>query len=534
MRVNPQTGQLEDDNGNPLGPAAVPMDQAQAAGPPVGMGLAANQRAGRDLSMPLVLDRGGNDGPPIGLPEQTPAATPVPIAPTPTPGMVRDTSTTSRTREVASAEERRAMKQTMATDQEAVRLAGEQGKVGEAQAQQQLEATQVQAALRQQQAQETQARVEAGQAEAAAAKAQFDGERAKLAGMDVKDFWADKGVGARVVAAIGLAMGAVGGALTGKGGNAAMDALDKTIDDDYRLQRAHIEIQRGRMGDAEKNLHLTNDERARRLSELEVSQTAKWLGVGDAARVKAAQVGTQAAAVQAQVIQNGAQQKAQAHYQQWLEGMRDKVTTTNTSMAGTGAGAGKPPTADQLKAAGFAERMQHQLQALGQLGPLGEQDKNTIMRDASIEELYNKHPGAKVIGQQVPGFYKTLEEKLTPEGRAYYQGMREFINANLRRESGAAISAQEWSDAMSRYGQVRGEGAQDRARKAAAMQDQYRATLREAGPAAALIGGGQAAPAAGAAAPRPAVSADDQAAIQWAHAHPKDPRARQILQMHGM
>ncbi|MFN2616456.1 MAG: hypothetical protein ABR581_04940 [Thermoleophilaceae bacterium] len=408
--MNPVTGQLEDDGqGMPqtFGQVqGVPLDQVAPAAPgpaiPPGV-LAANARAGQDLSQPVVIDRGGNDAPPLALPPQTPVASPAPVTPQPPPGMVRESET--RTREVVSPEERRAMQALRGTDQEAVRLAGQQGEVGQAQAQATLESAQQRAQLGQQQAAEKQAQIAEGQRLAAEAKAQYDGERQKLAGMDVKDFWSTRTTGQKVAGAIALAMGAVGGVLTGKGGNVAMDVIGKAIDDDYRVQRAHIEVQKDKVAGARENLAMSNEERARRLSELDVKQTAIWQAVGDAAQVKAAQVGTQAAAVQGQVIKNAADQKAQAHYQQWLEGMRTKVQST--SVQGTGAAGG---------VAGKASS-----EDLAKIGSLDNDIKNVDRMIATIKAnpgAWNEYRKNEESWQRAEAFGKT---KLGGELRGYAQ-----------------------------------------------------------------------------------------------------------------
>jgi hypothetical protein len=257
MRVNPQTGQLEDDNGNPLPTGtAVPMNQVAPQGPPPGMApgaLAANARAGQDLSLPVMLDRGGNDAPPMGLPLQTPAAAPSPpVAPQPPP-MVRDTGTWSRTHEAPLPAEREAMRQVTLGDKEAERLAGQQGDVDKAKAQQELEAAQAKAAQRQLQTIQVGAAVDQGQAAVAEAKQKYDAESDRLSKMDVKDWWSTRSTGQKIAAAISVAMGALGGALTGKGGTSGvMDILNKSMDDEYRLQRAQIDVQaegRGREGE---------------------------------------------------------------------------------------------------------------------------------------------------------------------------------------------------------------------------------------------------------------------------------------------
>jgi hypothetical protein len=539
MRVNPQTGRLEDDNGNPLPMgAAIPMDQVAPQGPPPGMApgaLAANARAGMDLSQPVMLDRGGNDGPPMGLPQQTPVAQPSPVTPQQPPPMVRESGTISHTHEVASPEERRAMAAMRATDQDAIRIAGQQGQLGQEQAQQQLQATQAQAGLRQQQAQETQARIDTGQAEAAAAKAQFDGEREKLSKMDVKDFWSTRTTGQKVAAAISLAMGAVGGVLTGKGGNVAMDVIHKAVDDDYRLQRAQIETQRGKLGDAEKNLHMTNEERARKLSELEVSQTAKWLGVADAAKVRAAEVGTRAAAVQAQVISNGAQEKAQAHYQQWLQGMRDKVTSSGTSVTGTGTTSGEATRAQgkQMEKAALAAQLADDFRNGGDQ-QLSEAAKARILKNDRLMHAQKDSTLATWLQGMAPG-------SIVPTNR--YDGLtdREKEIANSQRlmaEKAAALNytagGEKSLDAMVAEFDPTVPGGNSR-QKIENIRNIMNANAGLAGKQMGVAQQGIKTGAAGAPQGRPALSPADRAELEtFVRTNPNDPRAARARQLLGL
>lgn len=544
FHMNPQTGQLEDENGNPVGPgAAVPMDQMQAAGPPVGMvpgGLAANQRAGRDLSMPVVLDRGGNDAP-LGLPLQTPGASaPAPITPTPTPGMVRDTSTTTRQREVPLPQEAAAMRRVTANDEAAVGVAQQQGGVDQAKAQQELEAAQARQAARQGLVGETQAAVDQGQATAAAAKAKYDAESEKLSGMKVQDFWADKGIGSKVVAAIALAMGAVGGALTGKGGNVAMDVINKSIDDDYRLQRAKIDVQARKVEGAKEGIQMARQSHADQIADLELTQAAKWNAVGDAAATRAAQVGTQAAAVQAQRIQTDAQQKRDLHLEQWLEGQRAKVTSTNTSVQGTGAaGAGGKSTEAQQKLALLAQQMNGELDTI-QKNPAMAQGVLSKMQTRGISaEAADATASKGILGAAAVGLGRAAG--VIPKSKYENMTDQEQLVANA------------WDNATEKYARVlTGAGMPEGEARRLALQDAPHAgdspvviaqkfqrmrafanqSMSLAGPAATAIA--PAAPGVRGGAPAAAPSADDQAAIQWANSHPGDPRARRILQMHGM
>lgn len=64
-----------------------------------------------------------------------------------------------------------------------------------------------------------------------------------LKSMKVKDFWEDKSTGSKVLAAISIALGAMGAAYAG-GKNYALDIITGAIDNDYKKQMAQIELQK--------------------------------------------------------------------------------------------------------------------------------------------------------------------------------------------------------------------------------------------------------------------------------------------------
>jgi hypothetical protein len=62
----------------------------------------------------------------------------------------------------------------------------------------------------------------------------------KTAKIDPHHFWADKGTGSKIMAAVAIGLGAIGGAMTGKGDNPALEIINKAIDRDIDAQRANL------------------------------------------------------------------------------------------------------------------------------------------------------------------------------------------------------------------------------------------------------------------------------------------------------
>lgn len=175
----------------------------------------------------------------------------------------------------------------------------------------------------------------------------------------------------------------------------------------------------------------------------------------------------------------------------------------------------------QGKAAGFTDRM---LQSEGILSGLngegGVQDQGTSALQTGLSAV----PGV--------GNYLTSANR-----QKFEQAKRDFINAQLRRESGAAISPTEFDSANKQYFPTPGDSAEVIQQKAANRRAAVEAMGREGGPSYkpkySFDESGRVVPYG---APRAAknVSGMDKQALDWANANPKDPRSAQIKQRLGI
>lgn len=322
--------------------------------------------------------------------------------------------------------------------------------------------------------------------------AALDKKRDEIAKMPVRDLFEGR-PGATIAAALMSGLGAFSAALVG-GPNHAQQAIDSAVARHRQGQLDKIKSAKDDFGYQQeqlKNANLELDAQAagmyRRFADERVANR-KAFGADDAAiendglyiGLKRSEAEKEAS-YQAGLIKRTDELKNSA-MQRALQSSQIRENNAQAAAAKAGPTA-KPPSADQAKAAGFGERMESNLDAIKAMPPLSTKDRDTIMTDMSADEFYAKNPTAK-LAAQTAGKYRTLEEKLSPAGRAYYQSMREFISANLRRESGAAISEGEMRDALSRYGTVKGDKEADRQRKLNAMEVVARSARREAGPAA--------------------------------------------------
>ena len=138
------------------------------------------------------------------------------------------------------------------------------------------------------------------------------------------------------------------------------------------------------------------------------------------------------------------------------------------------------PTESQAKAMGFADRL------------------------ASANELLtaNEAAGLNWADQQMNSLPMGLGNFLVPEEfQRYDQARRDFINAQLRRESGAVISAEEFDNANKQYFPQPGDKPEVLEQKRKAREIAIQAMQRDAGPA--YTGGAAPAPGAGLPPPPP-------------------------------
>jgi len=165
------------------------------------------------------------------------------------------------------------------------------------------------------------------------------------------------------------------------------------------------------------------------------------------------------AAVQKQKVEAAA-----AGRPEWVQGI-DPATNmpiqTNTKTGETKLmPTAKPMTGDQSNAALFADRMA-----------------------ASEEIISNAGPEVTDIEQKVlagiPGVGNLV---ISPEYRKFDQAKRDFINATLRRESGAAIAASEFDNAEKQYFPQPGDDPQTIEQKKRNRQIAIKGIARAAGP----------------------------------------------------
>jgi hypothetical protein len=177
-------------------------------------------------------------------------------------------------------------------------------------------------------------------------------------------------------------------------------------------------------------------------------------------------------------------------------------------------GASKPPNEGQGRAVLFGTRMARSNEIMNNLEAQGVTPSWTLQAADSLPLIGGL---ARVAANAGPTVSKN--EQL------YDQAKRDFINAVLRRESGAVIGEDEFKSADKQYFPQPGDSAAVREQKRKNRETAIQGIVYEAGPHAKVIN-------------RPkeptGASPADAAALQWARSNPNDPRATAILQRLGV
>ena len=125
---------------------------------------------------------------------------------------------------------------------------------------------------------------------------------------------------------------------------------------------------------------------------------------------------------------------------------------TLTSIAGGPADKSINPTEQQANAYTFSNRMEKSDQILKDL----EGKYNPLAISAKTSAITSNIPGAQTI----------INSQMSPESQKAEQAQRDFVNAVLRRESGAAISQSEFDNARIQYFPQTGDSPEVKAQKA--------------------------------------------------------------------
>lgn len=418
----------------------------------------------------------------------SPLASAVTFVPPPVQPFVRERGSTTVTREKATKEEGEAAKRLRASDTAVQEAAKSQSDVEVQRAS--LEEKEAKArATRELVRQERQQKViESADRKIADADSTLAAERERYGKMEIRDYWADKTTGAKVMGAIAVALGSIGQSLTGAP-NTALRLIEGAIDRDFQRQRLAIEKQRDAINLATDARNQARQGKQDELASLELKQAAAERAAGAQAEAMAAQLKKPDALAKAQAIKAQLDQKAAERELRYQETLRAKVTNTTIREeveGGMGGAGNKPLTESQAKAADLAGRMMQDNETINATGPMSAEGLKRIRDFAAVEIGMANNPKAKAA-LIISGKIKPIEQLLNDKDRLAYAARKRYAAAVLRGDSGAAISASEYLDFDSQNFEQLGDKEADMAAKRQSREQMIRGKMVAAGPAAAGV-----------------------------------------------
>ena len=170
---------------------------------------------------------------------------------------------------------------------------------------------------------------------------------------------------------------------------------------------------------------------------------------------------------------------------QWIEALggfadpRTQVVKPALDMQGKPMAINKPLTETQGKATTFAARMQDADKTLQELE--GKVSPNAVAQAGYRSEMPNWLPAGQAIGAGITAANQSFNPMVTPDAQRYKQAQENWVTANLRQESGAAISKDEMDKDVRKWFPQPGESDAVKAQKAQARAVAARAMVVQAG-----------------------------------------------------
>jgi hypothetical protein len=171
--------------------------------------------------------------------------------------------------------------------------------------------------------------------------------------------------------------------------------------------------------------------------------------------------------------------KPQFHDGQWI------TAPTAANPTGTSVqvpGFSKPLTETQGKATTFAARMQDADKIITALGD--KVSPSSVAQAGYRSEFPAWLPGGQLLGAGVTAANQSFNPAVSDEAQQYRQAQENWVTANLRQESGAAISKDEMDKDVRKWFPQPGEGEAVKKQKAQARAVASRAMMAQAGPGA--------------------------------------------------
>lgn len=348
-----------------------------------------------------------------------------------------------------------------------------------------------------------------------------------------KDFWADKSTGDKVLGILAVVLGGLGAALKGSDRNVGLDALNQVIERDYRRQidginkmRDEVEFSRG------KAIDMTGRKEAA-LRNADAWRTAAYQTLADKGLTLLAQMGVPKAEREAHAAILGLREKAIEADREYLNKERQRVTTQVTrNVVEQDPGFGQAAVGKMTDAQGQAEAtvrtMAEAYKTIVTSKPLSDEALKSIGEKGIIEKAVEGRPILNAIGRRTGLITQPLAD-LKPEQQRTALAWQSAHESILRSLTGAGATESEANRTAARIVPQPGDSAEtvkfktEQYRKFIEAQAVRMHPSRVEGAVGGMRASAQTQP-----------SSRDAEAIQWARAHPNDPRSKKILQRNGL
>lgn len=169
---------------------------------------------------------------------------------------------------------------------------------------------------------------------------QMSADLQKNAAIDPNRYWKNQSTGQKVVAAIALAFGGLGGAMSGKGGNAALDVINGAIQRDFEAQKNDADKRQAALGAQGNLVSMMRGS----FSDRRAADAAALANMYNLAQLKVQQFATQASSAQAKAeAEKLSGALKQAENQQMME-FKMRIQQVNALSQASGGGGIANPT----------------------------------------------------------------------------------------------------------------------------------------------------------------------------------------------
>jgi len=449
--LNPLTGLMEDD-GVPIAPPSAPV-VAQVAPAPA--------------PAPVVEDL-----PAISLPNMEPQQRLSEVS----------TQSTSTRQTVPTAGETNLLKQRESDDLKELELQKKASEAGKVKAIEDSAQADERAKLAADKETRTQSIITKGEEGYNKAIAERDAQYETLKGMKLTDYWESQSTGNKILAGIGVMLGGIGGGMSGEKGNRALDVINKAIDTDLEIQKGNIAKQLSVVQQADKGIDNAKDHQDYLVNNVNLVKEAAYGNIVEKYAAAAKKRGVSEQDLINDINYQNLIKKQNEAKLDYEKGLRKSVDSSTQKQINQSLEPVKAddPSEGQGKARGFASRMVNNLKNYDKSGGISPKGADAI-RKHFIENAHLSKDATGLMKYVIKPGSKPLPSGLSERDRLAWSAIEDFARANLRKESGAAITESEHASEINQVMPTVGDTPQVLAAKRKLMTQKLAALQYEVG-----------------------------------------------------